>query len=383
MQKRIPAVLMRGGTSKGLFFHEQHLPTDSRLRDAVILAAFGSPDPYRRQVDGVGGAVSTASKVAIIGRSADPGYDVVYHFGQVAIDRPFIDYRGNCGNISAAVGPFAVDEGLVPVKEPVTTVRIYQNNTGKLIVAEVPVKDGCYNEQGGYAISGVPGSGGKITLRFVDPGGSVSGRLLPTGRPVDTLEVPGLGAVRVTIIDAANPVVLVPAPEIGLTGIEIEQIDKSREIRERLEAVRSMAAVAVGLVRGPEEARSASPAVPKIACVSAPGSYTATNGKIIGAGDMDLNVRSMSMGFLHPSIAISGAVAVAGAGAIPGTVAFALKGPAGGGKAFRIGHPSGVMEVETEMDLSAGGPRYLAAMVGRTARRLMEGRVLVPERCWR
>jgi 2-methylaconitate cis-trans-isomerase PrpF len=325
MQKRIPAVFMRGGTSKAVFFHDNHLPKNPKIRDRVILAAYGSPDPNRRQVDGMGGSFSTASKVAIISRSSDPEYDVDYNFGQVSIDRPIVDYKGNCGNISSAVGPFAVDEGLVPVVEPVTSVRIYQKNTDKLIIAEVPVKDGRYNEEGDYAISGVPGTGGKITLCFTDPGGAVTGSLFPTGNVIESLDVSGLGSIDVTIIDAANPVVLVEASEIGLSGIEIEEVDTIQAIKDKLENIRCSAAVAVGLAETPEAATQKSQAVPKIAFVSAPQSYTALSGQHVEAEDVDLTVRIMSMGTLHRSIAVSGAIAAAGAAMIDGTVAFKLR----------------------------------------------------------
>lgn len=384
MQKRIPAVFMRGGTSKGIFFHENHLPEDPEIRDRVILTAFGSPDPNRRQIDGLGGAVSTTSKVAIISRSVDPAYDVVYNFGQVSIDRPLVDYKGNCGNISSAVGPFAVDEGLVPAVSPVTTVRIHQKNTDKLIVAEVPVKNGRYNEEGDYAISGVPGTGGKIILHFTDPGGAVTGRLLPTGNPIDTLDVPGTGSVELTIIDAANPVVLLPAEQIGLSGTEIEEFDSNPEIKKKLEAIRCTAAVVIGLTKTPEEATRSSQAVPKIACVSAPQDYTALNGLKVKAERIDLTVRIMSMGTLHRSIAVSGAIASAGAAMIEKTVAFKLKGQSGsGGTAINIGHPGGVLDVAAAIEIRAGEPYYVEGAVGRTARRLMEGYALVPEHCFR
>jgi 2-methylaconitate cis-trans-isomerase PrpF len=381
MQKRIPAVIMRGGTSKGVFFHANHLPADAGIRDQAILAAFGSPDPNRRQIDGLGGGVSTTSKTAIISRSTDPAYDVVYNFGQVSIDRPIVDYKGNCGNISSAVGPFAVDEGLVPAVSPVTTVRIHQKNTDKLIIAEVPVKDGRYNEEGDYAISGVPGTGGKITLRFADPGWAVTGRLLPTGHPIDTLDVSGAGSVEVTIIDAANPVVLVAADQLGLSGTEIEQIDSSQEIKDKLEAIRCAAAVVIGLAKTPEEATRSSQAVPKIACVSVPQAYTALGGRQVQAEAIDLTVRIMSMGTLHRSIAISGAIATAGASMIEGTVACNLKSKTGVGKTIiNLGHPGGIVDVGAKIEMRAGEPHYVEAEVGRTARRLMEGYVLVPEK---
>ena len=380
MQKPIPAVLMRGGTSKGLFFHADHLPVDPRIRDAVILAAYGSPDPDRRQIDGVGGAVSTTSKTAIISRSTSPDYDVVYLFGQVSIDRPVIDYKPNCGNISAAVGPFAVDEGLVPATAPVTRVRIHQKNTDKLIVADVPVKNGRFDEEGDYEIAGVPGDGAKVTLHFSDPGGAITGKLFPTGNLRDDLQVPDVGTIPLTIIDAANPVVMVPAEALQLSGTEIEEIDSSEQIKAKLEKIRCVASVRIGLTSSIQEATH-SQAVPKITVISASATYKTVGGRTIGESDIDLVGRYMSMGTLHRSYAVSGAVATAGAAMLPGTVVHGLARPAASGtKTLKIGHPGGVIDVGAVFGEEDGHPRYAEAIVGRTARRLMEGRVLVPER---
>jgi 2-methylaconitate cis-trans-isomerase PrpF len=381
MQNRIPAVLMRGGTSKGLFFHANHLPSDPNARDAMLLAAYGSPDPNRRQIDGVGGAVSTTSKVAIISPSASPDYDVVYNFGQVSIDRPLVDFKGNCGNISSAVGPFAVDEGLIAATEPITRVRIHQINTDKLIVAEVPVKDGRFDEAGDYEIAGVPGSGSKIILRFSDPGGSLTGKLFPTGNVKDNLDVPGMDNIELTIIDAANPVVLVPAAALDLEGTEIEKIDTDETIKAYLERIRSAVAVKIGLAQTIEEATQRSQAVPKIAWVSAPKSYQTLGGKAVDVAEIDLVARMMSMGTLHKSYAVSGAVATAGAAAIPGTVVHDLMSPEAGKKEImRLGHPGGIIEVGAVVEEAEGVFNYKEAILGRTARRLMEGHVLVPEK---
>ena len=381
MQKRIPAILMRGGTSKGLFFHANHLPAEPALRDAVLLAAYGSPDVNRRQMDGVGGGVSTASKVAVISPSPAPEYDVVYNFGQVSIDRPMVDFKGNCGNISSAVGPFAIDEGLVDALEPFTSVRIHQKNTNKLIVAEVPVKDGRFNEDGEYEISGVPGTGSRITLRFVDPGGSLTGRLFPTGNQRDVLEVPGLGEVELTIIDAANPVVLLPAALLDLKGTEIEEIDTGESIKAKLELIRCAAAVQLGLAETMEEATLRCQAVPKIGVVAAATDYATLGGKVIDSRDIDLMGRIMSMGTLHKAYAVSGGVATAGAAMVAGTVVHDLLKPEARGKEMlKIGHPGGIIEVGAVMEKINGEIRYREAVLGRTARRLMEGYVLVPEK---
>jgi len=383
MQKRIPAVLMRGGTSKGLFFHEKDLPPEPRLRDRAILAAYGSPDPYKRQIDGVGGALSVTSKVAVISPSPSPDYDVVYHFGQVSIDRPIVEVKANCGNISSAVGPFAVDEGLVKAVAPVTRVRIHQKNTNKLIVAEVPVKGGRFNETGNYAIDGVPGTGARILLRFVDPAGAITGKLFPTGNRRDRFDIPGLGAVEVTCIDAANPFVFVRAAALGLSGTETEEIESRAEIKSMLEAIRCRAAVRLGITASEEEATRRSQAVPKVAVVAAPGAYAALSGRAVKAHEVDLLARMMSMGTLHRSYAVSGAVATAGAAMIPGTVVSELLAEEDRGKdLLRIGHPGGVIDVGAVVEPRAGAFIYSEAVLGRTARRLMEGNVLVPEHCF-
>jgi 2-methylaconitate cis-trans-isomerase PrpF len=383
MQKRIPAVLMRGGTSKGLFFHKSDLPADPAVRDRVILAAYGSPDPYRRQIDGVGGAQSVTSKVAVISPSPSPGYDVVYQFGQVSIDWPIVDYRGNCGNMSAAVGPFAVDEGLVTAVEPVTRVRIHQQNTDKLIIAEVPVRNGTFDPTGDYTIDGVPGTGSRILLRFVDPAGAVTGRLFPTGRRRDRFDIAGLGAVEVSCVDAANPFVFIRTESLGLEGTETEEIDRSAEIKSALEAVRCRAAVMLGITASEEEATRRSQAVPKVAVVAPPRSYPALNGRGIESGDVDLLARMMSMGTLHRTYAVSGAVATAGAAMIPGTIVNdLLSAKARRRDLLRIGHPGGVIEVGAVIESRADEVVYREAVLGRTSRRLMEGSVLVPERCF-
>jgi 2-methylaconitate cis-trans-isomerase PrpF len=381
MQVKIRAVYMRGGTSKAVFFHENHLPKDPTIRDRVILAAYGSPDPNRRQIDGMGGAVSVTSKLAIISPSKDPHYDVNYNFGQVSIDKPKIGYQGNCGNISSAVGPFAIDEGLVGAEEPVTTVRIYQTNTKKLIIAEAPVRDGLYNEEGDYAIDGVPGAGGKVTLHFIDPGGSVSGKLLPTGSVKDVIEIPGLGEMTVSIVDAANPVVFIRARDLGLTGTEIYEIDGSTEIRQRLEAIRSRGAAMLGLASSPEEASEISQDVPKIAFVSEPQNYKAVTGQMIGKDQVDVVARMMSMGTLHKTYAVTGAICTTGAAKIEGTVVnevldeVALKAGE-----IRLGHPGGIIPVGAEVERKGNGFEYREAVLCRTARRLMDGYVYVPEK---
>ncbi len=381
MQVRIPAVYMRGGSSKAVFFHENHLPRDPEIRDSVILAVYGSPDPNRRQIDGMGGAVSTTSKTAIISPSKDPDFDVNYTFGQVAIDKPMIDYQGNCGNISSAVGPFAIDEGLVNAEGPVTRVRIFQTNTKKLIIAEVPVQDGLHQIEGDYKVDGVPGTGARITLRFFDPGGSVTDKLLPTGNVKDTIEAPGIGRFTVSIVDAANPVVFVRAEELGLKGTEIAEIDAGVEIREKLEAIRSGAAVMIGLASTPGEATDRSQAVPKIAFISKPQSYKAVDGKIIREEEIDITARIMSMGTLHKAYALTGAICTTGAARIDETIVNELvRKSALKKKEIRLGHPGGIIPIEPEVENRGNTFEYIKAAAGRTARRLMEGYVYVPQK---
>ena len=300
MPVKIPTVYMRGGTSKGLFFHAKDLPEDPRVRDRVILAAYGSPDPERplkpdpnrRQIDGMGGGSYTSSLVSIISPSVDPDYDIGWTFGLVSIDEPFVDYKGkSCGNIPSAVASFAIEEGLVTPVEPVTSVRILHENSGKLIIADVPVKDGRYVDEGDYAIDGVPGTGGKITLRFCQPGGEITGKLFPTGKATDRMSVPGGGDIPVSIVDGINPIVFVRAVDLGLQGTEIHEIDRSEEIRGKLEAIRGRAAVMLGMAFTPEDAARTSKDMPKIAFVSEPQDYETVKGRMVRKAEIDIVAR--------------------------------------------------------------------------------------------
>jgi 2-methylaconitate cis-trans-isomerase PrpF len=381
MQEKIKAVIMRGGTSKALFFHKNHLPRDPLLRDSIILSAFGSPDPFRRQIDGLGGAVSSTSKVAIISPSKDPRYDVIYFFGQVSIDRPIVDYRGNCGNISAAVGPFVIDEGLVSAEEPLTRVRIHQKNTDRLIVAEVPVLNGSYREEGDFAIDGVPGTGGKITLHFMDPGGAITGKLLPTGKPQETMKIPGMGSIPVSIVDATHPTVYLKAKDLGLKGAEIGEIEGNEELMGRLERIRAEAAVWIGTAQTAEEASAKVQTVPRIAIVAPPMDYRAIDGREISAREIDLTARILSMGTLHRAFAATGAVCTAVAAKIEGTLVHeALRGEALDRTDIFLGHPSGIMAVGALVERRGREFFCREAITYRTARRLMEGYVYVRRR---
>lgn len=381
MQRRIPAVYMRGGTSKGLYINEKFLPEDTEIRDQVILSAFGSPDPGRRQLDGMGGGTSTTSKLAIISQSKDPEYDVVYEFGQVSIDRPLIDRKGNCGNISAGVGPFAIEQGLVEAVEPITNVRILQKNTNKLIIAEVPVKDGRYDEEGDFYLDGVPFPGAKITMHYVDPGGSITGKLLPTDNMTDTIATKDHGNFEVTILDASNPVVFVAAKSLGIKGTEIEEIDADETVQQKLEQIRGQAAVMLGLVKTAEDATLNCQAIPKMAMVAPAQTYTSLGGEEIKAEDIDLTVRIMSMGTLHRAFAVSGAICTVGAAAITGTIVHqALEGKEIDMDAITLGHPGGIIEVGAKLTNSSDHWHYESASTTRSARIIMEGSVCVAER---
>lgn len=382
-QKKIPALYMRGGTSKGVFFRDEDLPADAAQRDAVLLRVTGSPDPYGKQIDGMGGATSSTSKVVILRRSDHPGCDVDYLFGAVSIDSAVIDWSGSCGNLVAAVGPAAIHWGLLEAPpEGLATVRIWQVNTRSHIVARVPMRNGTVQEEGDFLLDGISFPGAEIELQFPDPGGegegSASGGLLPTGRPLDRLDIPGVGKLELTLINAGNPAVFVDAAALGLRGDESqEQVNGDAALLARCEAVRAHAAVAMGLAATAQEASTKRPATPKLAFVAPPRSYTAADGRPVGADSIDLNARILSMGRLHHAMTGTGAVALAAAAAIPGTVVRRCAQPDAAGR-LRFGHPSGSMTVGAEAALVDGRWTVTRVSMSRSARRLMEGVVLVP-----
>jgi hypothetical protein len=380
MQQRVPAVFVRGGTSRALVFHRRDLPGDRGAWDGIFLAALGSPDPGGRQLDGLGGGISSLSKVAIVGPSSRPDADVDYTFGQVEVTRAAVDYRGNCGNISSAIGPFAIDEALVPAREPLTVVRIHNTNTRKLIHAHIPVDGGHAAVRGDFVLDGVPGAGARIALDFLDPGGAVTGRLLPTGRPQDALEVPGLGAIAASLVDATNPMVFVRAKDLGLDGTERpDDLDGRPGLAARLEAIRGAAAVRMGLAESPGEAGRTSPAVPKVAVLAPPAGYRTLAGTPVEPDAVDLVARIVSMGKVHRAFALTGAMCLAVAARIPGTVAHEAAAHADAAGDVRIGHPSGVLPVAASVAREPGGALSARTVtVYRTARRLMEGSVLIP-----
>lgn len=363
-QDRIRAVYMRGGTSRALFFHERDLPPAGRERDRILSAATGSPDPYGRQLDGMGGGISSLSKACIIGASTMAGADVDYTFAQVDVTSMLVDYAGNCGNCSGAVGPFAIDEKLVKAGEGETLVRIHNTNTKKLIVAHVPVEDGEAAVAGDFELPGVAGKGARIALDFVEPGGAVTGTLLPTGSPRDVID-----GLEVSCVDATNPVVFVRARDVGITGTETPMaVDADRALSARLEKIRVAAAERMGIAPGPGQ--------PKIAMVAPPQAFTGLDGGRYEADQADLVARAISMGNCHRAFMLTGAMCLAVAARIDGSLVHeASGGPKGD---LRLGHPSGVVPIDAAVSLKDGAPWAERVTVYRTARRLMEGFVRIP-----
>ncbi len=376
--ERIRAAIIRGGTSKGVYLLASELPKDPAVRDQVILAIYGSPDP--RQINGLGGADPLTSKVAIIARSARPDADVDYTFGYVGIDKAVVDYDGNCGNISQGVGPFAVDEGLVPVNEPITKVRIFNTNTKKVIEAAVPVRDGKALTEGDFLVNGVPGTGAKIVLNFVNSGGSKTGKLLPTGNVVDKMALQDGRSIRVSLVDAANPAVFVQAAEIGLTGKELpKDTDANPKILEIMEEIRVKAALMMKIAPSPDKV---SPAVPKVAFVAPPQEYVTSTGKTIHAADCDLLARTKALAVMHKAYAVTGGICVGAAALIEGTVVNEVVGPqAKTSGVVRVGHPSGVSDfVITVTKKPSGEFELTQSGVAGTSRRIMDGFVYVPRK---
>lgn len=371
-KKRIPCTIMRGGTSRGVYLLENYLPREEQERDALLLKIMGSPD--LRQINGLGGAASVTSKVAIIGVSSRPDADVDYTFAQVAVDKPVVSYKGNCGNISSGVGPFAIEQGLVKMTEPVTHVRIYNTNTDKIIEAEVFVENGAVKYDGDFSIAGVAGTGSPIKLKFINPAGSVTGKLLPTGSPVDVLDVPGLGPVFVSIVDAANPLVFVKARDLGLTGRELPaQVDGDPEKLELLETVRGLAAVKLGLIDDYRESAWKMPGIPKMTFVAEPEEYTTVGGDRIEKDRIDLLSRMMSMQKAHPTYAMTGAMCTAVAAVIPGSIVNQVIRPDADPEFLRIGHGSGVLEAGVEYHEADEETVVESAFGFRTANLILEG----------
>ena len=376
-QNKLPAVFMRGGTSKAIIFHARDLPRSRDAWEPIFLAVIGSPDPNMRQLDGMGGGVSSLSKVCVIGPPTHPDADVDYTFAQVLIDKARVDYNGNCGNMSSAIGPFAVDEGLVPKpRDGKAVVRIHNTNTRKIIVSRFGMDGDEAAVAGDMALDGVAGTGAPIRLEFMEPGGAKTGKLLPTGKAVDRLEVAGLGHVAASLIDAANPCVFVQATTVGASATEQPiEIESSKELMGKLEAIRCAASVAMGIAPNLEKAGSIS--VPFVALVAPPVAMPVLSGRQLQAADMDIAVRMMSNGQAHRATPLTGALCLAVATRIPGSIPNEMaRRLAPDASQIRIAHASGVIVVDAKIsEPRLGQPHAEHAAVYRTARRLFEGRV--------
>lgn len=389
-QIRIPATYMRGGTSKGVFFRLEDLPPEAQVpgnaRDALLMRVIGSPDPYGKHTDGMGGATSSTSKTVIISKSSRPDHDVDYLYGQVAIENAFVDWTGNCGNLSTAVGPFAIANGFIDKsrlpQDGTFAVRVWQANIGKTIVVHVPIANGQVQETGDFELDGVAFPAAEIVLEFIDPAdegeGEGSGAMFPTGNLVDMLEVPGLGTLRATMITAGIPTIFVDAADIGYSGSELQEaINGDAAALARFEAIRTAGALKMGIIRDPAEMARRQHS-PKVAFVAPPADYVASSGKKIGKDDIDLQVRALSMGKLHHAMMGTASVAIATAAAVPGTL---VNLAAGGGRrdAVRFGHPSGTLRVGADVAEVDGQWVVTKAVMSRSARVLMEGAVRVPD----
>ena len=387
-QIKIPATYMRGGTSKGVFFSLKDLPEAAQIpgptRDALLLRVIGSPDPYDKQIDGMGGATSSTSKTVILSKSIKADHDVDYLFGQVSIDKPFVDWSGNCGNLSAAVGSFAISNGLVDASRiphnGVAVVRVWQANIGKTIIAHVPITNGEVQETGDFELDGVTFPAAEVQVEFMDPAAEEEGgggSMFPTGNLVDDLEVPGVGTFKATMINAGIPTIFVNAEDIGYTGTELQSaINSDPKALQMFETIRAYGALRMGLISNLDEAAKRQH-TPKVAFVAKPADYVASSGKAVGAGDVDLLVRALSMGKLHHAMMGTAAVAIGTAAAISGT----LVNLAAGGverNAVRFGHPSGTLRVGAEASLENGEWVVKKAIMSRSARVLMEGYVRIP-----
>jgi probable AcnD-accessory protein PrpF len=391
-QIKIAATYMRGGTSKGVFFSLQDLPESAQVpgpsRDALLLRVIGSPDPYEKQIDGMGAATSSTSKTVIVSKSIKADHDVDYLFGQVSIDKPFVDWSGNCGNLSAAVGSFAISSGLVDASRVphngVAVVRIWQANIGKTIIAHVPVTDGAVQETGDFELDGVTFPAAEVQLEFISPAAEeegAGGSMFPTGNLVDDLEVPGVGTLKVTMINAGIPTIFINAQDIGYTGTELQgAINGDAKALQMFETIRAYGALRMGLIANVDEAAKRQH-TPKVAFVAPATDYVSSSGKPVAAGDVDLLVRALSMGKLHHAMMGTAAVAIGTAAAINGT----LVNLAAGGierNAVRFGHPSGTLRVGAEANLVDGEWTVTKAIMSRSARVLMEGWVRVPGDCF-
>ena len=377
-QIKIPAVFMRGGTSNAVVFHAKDLPADRAKWDAIFLAAIGSPDPYGRQLDGMGGGVSSLSKVCVIGPSTRPDADIDYTFAQVQVKDARVDYGANCGNMSSAMGPFAVDEGIVKVSGAEALVKVHNTNTKKIIWSRFPLDEGQAAVDGDLAIPGVAGTGAPVKLEFREPGGATTGKLLPTGNVADDLEVPGYGKVRVSMVDAANACVFARASDLGIKGIELpEDIDANPELLKKLDAIRVAASVAMGIAKTPEDARK-NKAVPFVGFIAAPQNAKTLTGEAIPESGIDVTGRMMSNGQPHRALPLTCTLCMAVAARLPGSVVHEAARPTDNPEAeIRIGMPSGVLTVAATVRKLEGHWHAEQGAFFRTQRRMFEGQVLV------
>jgi hypothetical protein len=363
-----------------VFFREDVLaPYDHATRERIILAALGSPDPDGRQIDGLGGGISSLSKAAIIGRSTEAGSDITFNFVQVDVRRPVLDWSGTCGNMSAAVGPFAIDEGWIPAVEPVTQVRVLATNTGKRYIAHVPVRDGMAEVEGDFTIAGVPGSAARVALEYLEPGGSLGGTLLPTGAPRQTITLTDGRQVTISVVDAAIPMVYVRAAELGADATRLApDLDSDQPLQTVLEEIRCRGAILLGLADSVEQAHTNVQAIPKIALVAPPVSYQNSSGTTIAAEQIDLLARAISMRNTHRTFPATSSMCTAVAAAVEGTVVHEVARAAA--EHLRIGHPAGIMEIGAKVSKRNGAWYADSVTTQRTARRIMEGSILVPQR---
>lgn len=375
--RKFKTVFMRGGTSKGLIFHKGDLPADQAEWNSIFLQAMGDPDP--KQTDGMGGTVSSNNKIVIVWKSAEPDTDVEYLVGQVIVGKSQVDYRSNCGNMTACVGPFAVEEGLVEIKEPVTTVRMLNRNTDKRIEATVPIENGAFALEGDCRIAGVDGTAAEIKVNFMNPAGAKTGKLMPTGNPADTLDIPGFGKLEVTILDVSNPTVMVRAEDIGLQCIELpDEVDGDEKTSDLLERIRGTAACIMGFAKDLDDAAQNSPAVPKVGFFSTPKAFTDISGGQVNAGDMDLCVRVISVFKCHKACPLTSASSFAVAAMLEGTVVNRMNENALTSKnSVRIGHPSGIMTMYPHIERKEGDIDVSGVAVQRTARRIMDGTIYI------
>lgn len=372
----LPVTIMRGGTSKGIYILEKDLPADQETWEPLLLRMMGSPD--KKQIDGLGGSQSVTSKVAIVKKSERDDADVDYTFAQVSVDKPLVSYKGNCGNISSGVGPFAIEKGLVNTEEGTTTVRIYNTNTDKVIAADVTTSNGHVVYDGDFQIAGVPGTASPIRLKFLDPAGTLGKGLLPTGNATDTLEIPGFGLVEVSIVDAANPLIFVNAEALGLTGRELpDELNADKKKLELLETVRGMAAQKLGLTDNYKKSAWETPGILKMTFVAKADNYVTSDGKEVKKEDIDLLSRMMSMQKTHPSYAMTGAMCTAAAAVIPGSVVQQVLNPAADTQFIRIGHPGGVLECGVDYEMKENQPVIEDTFGFRTANLLLEGTAVI------